>query len=249
MTDFVSQDLRGSTFREVDLRDSRFREVWFGNVVMRGVALIDVDIDGEVSGVRINGVDVVPLVEAELDRRMPDRVKMRPTQADGFREAWDVVERLWAGTVDRARSFRPEQLDESVDGEWSFNQTLRHLAYATDCWVNRVLLGDPLPFHRLDQPFDGAEPHPDVPLELDARPPLEEVLALRADRMATVRRVLDELTDERLAEHTQPVDGPAWPPGDTYPVSQALLTVLNEEWQHRLYAERDLDVIAARGRP
>lgn len=55
MTDFVSQDLRGSTFREVDLRDSRFREVWFGNVVMRGVALIDVDIDGEVSGVRING--------------------------------------------------------------------------------------------------------------------------------------------------------------------------------------------------
>jgi uncharacterized damage-inducible protein DinB len=246
MTNFEFQDLRGSTFREVDLRDSRFREVWFGNVVMRGVAMVDVDIDGEIENVRINGVDVGPLVEAELDRLMPERVKMRPTDADGLREAWDVVEQLWAGTVDRARTFTAAQLNESVDGEWSFIQTLRHLVYATDCWVNRVLLGDPLPFHPLDQPFDGAEPHPDVPLDLDARPSLAEVLELRADRMATVRRVLDDLTDDRLAEHTQPVAGPSWPPGDSYPVKRALLTVLNEEWQHRLYAERDLDVMAGR---
>ena len=49
---------------------------------------------------------------------MPDRVKMRPTDADGFREAWEIVEQLWAGTVDRARTFTPEQLNESVDGEW-----------------------------------------------------------------------------------------------------------------------------------
>ena len=246
MTDFDSQDLRGSSFREVDLRDSRFREVWFQNVVMRGVALIDVDIDGEIANLRINGVDVVPMVEAELDRRMPDRAKMRPTDADGFREAWDILEQLWAGTVERARAFSPEQLNESVEGEWSFLQTLRHLAYATDCWVNRVLLGDPLPFHPLDQPFDGAEPHPDVSLDLEARPSLDEVLELRADRMATVRRVLDELSDGRLDEHTEPVEGPSWPPGDSYPVKDALLTVLNEEWQHRLYAERDLDVIEGR---
>jgi len=243
MTNFESKDLRGSTFREVDLRDSRFREVWFGNVVMRGVALIDVDIDGEIDNVRINGVDVVPLVEAQLDRLMPDRVKMRPTDADGFRRAWDIVEQLWAGTVHRARTFTSDQLNESVDGEWSFIQTLRHLAFATDCWVNRVLLGDPLPFHPLDQPFDGADPHPDVSLDIEARPSLDEVLELRADRMATVRRLLDELTDDRLAE---PVEGPSWPPGDSYPVKEALLTVLNEEWQHRLYAERDLDVIERR---
>lgn len=246
MADFESQDLRRSTFRGIDLRDSRFREVGFGNVVMRGVALVDVDIDGEIENVRINGVDVVPLVEAELDRRMPERATMRPTDADGFREAWDAVERLWAGTVDRARTFRPEQLDESVDGEWSFLQTLRHLVFVTDCWVNRVLLGDPLPFHRLGQPFDGAEPHPDVPLDLEARPSLDAVLVPRADRMAAVRRVLDGLTDERLLERTHPVEGPSWPPGDSYAVSEALLTVLKEEWLHRLYAERDLDVVAAR---
>jgi uncharacterized damage-inducible protein DinB len=249
MTNFESEDLRGSTFHEVDLRDSRFREVWFGNVMMRGVALTDVDIDGEIHNVRINGVDVAPLVEAELDRLMPHRAKMRPTDADGFREAWTILEELWAGTVQRARTFTAEQLNESVDGEWSFIQTLRHLVYATDCWVNRVLLGDPLPFHPLDQPFDGAEPHPEVSLDIEARPSLQEVLALRADRMATVRRVLDELSNDRLADRTQPVEGPSWPPGHSYPVKEALLTVLNEEWQHRLYAERDLDVVGQRSGP
>jgi hypothetical protein len=52
---------------------------------------------------RVNGVDVVPLVEAELNRRYPDRVKMRPVDADGFREVWDILERLWQRTVERAR--------------------------------------------------------------------------------------------------------------------------------------------------
>ena len=94
---------------------------------MRGVELVDVDINGEIENVTINGVDVGPLVEAELDRRDPDRAKMRPTDPAGFREAWDIVERLWAGTVERARRLDPELLHESVDGEWSFIETLRHL--------------------------------------------------------------------------------------------------------------------------
>ena len=57
---------------------------------------------------------------------------MRPTTPAGFREGWDVVERLWAGTVERARRLPPDQLHESVDGEWSFIETLRHLVFATD---------------------------------------------------------------------------------------------------------------------
>jgi hypothetical protein len=214
---------------------------------MRGVMLGRVEIDGEVEDLRINGVDVAPLVEAELDRRHPERVKLRPTDPEGFREAWTIVEGLWAGTVERARGFSPDQLHESVDDEWSFIQTLRHLVYATDVWVNRVLLGDPRPFHALSLPFDEAAPHPEVPWDREARPSLEEVLALRADRMATVRRVVDELTPERLAGHTEPVEGPGWPPADAYPVREVLLTVLTEEWWHRRFAERDLAVIEARG--
>lgn len=255
MTEFENQDLSGSRFEQVDLRNttlhdvtfrgSTFRSVDLCDVRMRGVLLGRVDIEGEIEELRINGVDVGPLIEAELDRRDPDRVKMRPTEPEGFREAWDLLGTLWGGTVARARRLRPEQLHESVDGEWSFVQTLRHLVYATDVWVNRVVLGDPLPFHALSLPFDEAEPHPDVPWDREARPPLDEVLELRADRQATVRRVLDGLTEEQLASRTEPVDGPGWPPADAYPVREALLTVLNEEWYHRQFAERDLAVIEA----
>lgn len=257
MTVFENQDLSGARFRAVYLTDARFRDVSFRGADfrgvdfcrtrMRGVMLGDVDISGEIENLRINGVDVAPLVEAELDRRDPERVKMRPTDPDGFRAAWDIVERRWADTVDRARGFPPDRLHESVDGEWSFIQTLRHLVYATDTWILRVLLGDPRPWHPLSLPFDEADPHPQVPWDRDARPSLDEVLELRAERMATVRRVLDGLTGERLDARTEPVDGPGWPPADAYPVREALLTVLNEEWYHRQFAERDLAVIETRG--
>ena len=55
------------------------------------------------------------------------------------------------------------------------------------------------------------EPDPDAPWDREARPGLDEVLALRADRRETVRRVIERLTDEALAGHTEPVDGPAIP--------------------------------------
>lgn len=229
-------DLRGASLRLVDLRGLRARDVW----------LEDVDITGDVENVRINGVDVAPLIEAELDRRDPDRPKMRPTDAAGYREAWDVVQRRWAGTVERARTFPPDQLHERVDGEWSFIETLRHLVFATDAWVRRALLGDPEPWDALDLPHDDMPDSPPVPRDREARPSLDEVLALRADRMATVRRVVDRLTDERLADETAPVLEPGYPEPESYAVSRVLRIVLSEEWHHRIYAERDLDALAAR---
>jgi len=256
MAEFVSKDLRGSRFeradlsgsefRAVDLRHARFRGVDMDGVVMRGVELVRVDITGEILDVTINGVDVGPLVEAELDRRYPDRPKMRPTDPVGFREAWDVVERLWEQTVARARRLDPELLHESVDGEWSFTQTLRHLVFATESWVHRAVVGDPAPWHPLSLPWDEMPDMPGVPRDRDARPPLDVVLALRRDRMATVRRVIDDLTETTLAADSVPVDAPGWPPPRSYPVRECLLIVLSEEWEHRLYAERDLAVLEAR---
>ena len=72
------------------------------------------------------------------------------------------------------------------------------------------------------------------------------MLELRRDRMATVRQVVDGLTDEKLDATTEPVEGPGWPEPRAYPVRECLLTVLNEEWEHRLYAERDLAILEAR---
>src|SRR3954469_19125238 len=122
MAEFVNRDLRGAHLRHVDLSDAV--------------------IEGDVEGLVINGVEVAPLIDAELDRRDPERAKMRPTDPDGFRTAWSIVERRWDETVARARRLPPERLHESVAGEWSFIETLRHLAFATDAWVRRAILGD-----------------------------------------------------------------------------------------------------------
>jgi hypothetical protein len=247
MADFDDADLRGASFTRVDLSNARFRDVNFYGVVMRGVELWDVDIDGEFRNLKINGVDVGPLIEAELDRREPERVKMRPSDPDGFREAWDLVETRWAETVDRARRLPASRLHESVDGEWSFIETLRHLAFAEESWVSRAILGEPSPWHPLSLPWDGMADTPGVPRDRAARPTLDEVLAVRLDRMATVRRVIDGLTEELLASNTEPVDGAGWPPPkESFPVRECLLTVLNEEWEHRRYAERDLAVLESR---
>jgi hypothetical protein len=259
MAEHSNEDLRGSRFDRVDLGDSQFiasdlagsrwRGVDLSHVVMRGVELVDVDISGEVGDVRINGVDVAPLIAAELDRREPDRVKMRPTDPAGFQHAWDLVERDWAATVQRARRLDPALLHESVDDEWSFIETLRHLSFATDAWVRRAILGDPTPWHPLDLPWDGMPDTPGVPRDRAARPSLDEALELRLDRMATVRDVVDGLTEHSLDLDTKPVDGPGWPPPQSFPVRECLLVVLNEEWEHRHYAERDLAVLESRHRP
>jgi len=254
MADFTEKDLSGSVFERVDLSGARFsatdlsrarfRGTDLVDVVMTGVEVVGARIDGEVQNLVINGVDVAPLIEAELDRRDPERAKMRPTNAAGYREAWEIVERLWDGTVARARTFRPEQLHESVDGEWSFIETLRHLVFATDAWVRRVILGDPAPWDRLGLPWDEMRDTPGIPRDRMARPSLDDVLALRRDRMSTVRTVIEGLTEKSLDAHTKPVDGPGWPPSQSFQVSECLLIVLNEEWHHRQFAERDLDVLA-----
>jgi hypothetical protein len=171
---------------------------------------------------------------------------MRPADAAGFREAWVVLERLWGETVARARSLPEELLHERVDDEWSFVETLRHLVFATDAWVRRALLGEPSPWHPLGLPHDDMPDDPAVPRDRDARPPLDEVLELRADRMSTVRRVLDDLTDEKLAGMTEPVTEPGYPEPESFPVRRCLGAIVSEEWHHRLYAERDLDVLEPR---
>jgi hypothetical protein len=243
---FAQVNLAGASIHGADATDLDVREVYFADARFRGVVLDRVDIDGQLGHVVINGVEVGPLIEAELDRRHPERVRLRPTTPAGFREAWDLVEQLWSGTVERARRLErvdPALLHERVDDEWSFVDTLRHLALATECWLHKVVLGDPAPWHPLSLPTEDDE---DIPCDRAARPTLDETLAYRHDRMEAVRRYVDALTDERLASHTEPVDGPGGPPPRSRPVHEALQVILNEEWLHRQFALRDLAVLEER---
>jgi uncharacterized protein YjbI with pentapeptide repeats len=232
--DFTGRELRRLFLHGADMRGGAIYDTR-----LRGVDMSDIDIRGDLKNVRVNGVDIAPLVEAELERRDPDRAKMRPVDADGFREAWSIVEARWVATVARARGLPEQRLHESVDDEWSFIQTLRHLCFATDAWVARMVLGDPSPWHPLDLPWDEAPGWDGIPWDRDARPSLDEVLAVRSERQGLVRGFLADLTNEQLASTVSRPE-PGWPNAHDLPVERCLRIVLNEEWQHRDFAERDL---------
>jgi DinB superfamily/Pentapeptide repeats (8 copies) len=236
---FERVNLRGATFMSVNLCGAEIRGTAFNGSRMRGVELVDVNIYGELRNVVVNGVDIAPLVDAELNRRMPERAKMRPDDSDGFREAWTILERLWEGTVARARTFPEAALHRSVDDEWSFIQTLRHLNFASAAWVGRMILGDASPWHPLDLPWDEAPGWDGVPWDRVARPSLDEALTVRRERQSMVRRVMESLSDEQLATELTRTE-PGWPQMQNFPFKECLLIVFNEEWEHRLYAERDL---------
>lgn len=245
--EFKNRDLAGSRFTHVDLSEVRIRGAWLRDVKLSGVWIKDLVIEGEIEGaLLVNGVDVLPYLERELNARYPGRESVfavHAGDAEAFRAAWAVDQAAWERTVERARKLPEEKLHESIDGEWSFIQTLRHLVFATDSWIRRAIQGDPQPHHPLGLPFSEIAEIPGVPNDPNARPSLDEVLALRADRMASVSEVMERLTDERLEEMTAKVEPIGYPESESFPVRRCLIAIMVEEWEHHVFANRDLAVL------
>ncbi|HEX6196782.1 MAG TPA: DinB family protein [Jiangellaceae bacterium] len=244
MTTFRNADqFRDAQFIDVDMTGAQFRETDLTGTRMRGVILVNADIDGYIRDLVINGVDVVPLVEAELDRRHPERTKLRPTTPQAAREAWDVVESLWAATVERARRLNEADLHRSVDDEWSFAETLRHLVMVTDAWLSRAVLAESRPFHPIGLPASFLTNGAEFGIDADAEPSFDEVLAVRADRMARVRAFVDSATQDDLDRTRDGGAGAGWPPAASRSATACLHVILNEEWTHHQFAVRDLAII------
>lgn len=247
MTTPTSGDLRGTQFVDANLRGARFVRSDLSGVVMRGVDVGGADIDapwlpdGEHTFL-VNGVDVVPFVEAELDRRFPGREQRRAGDPDGLRAAWSALERTWAATLERVAAMPPGTVDVSVDGEWSFAQTLRHLVLATDTWLRKAVLGVDQPYHPLGVAnAEAASDGLDMSLFTTGTPSFDEVLDARAGRVAMVRDFLAAVGPDVLAEpHRNP-----WAPEYPETTLSCLHTILEEEWEHHRYAVRDLDAIEA----
>jgi hypothetical protein len=102
------------------------------------------------------------------------------------------------------------------------------------------VLGEADSVHPLGYPYDGAPPAERAPLDLDARPTLDDVLEVRAERTGFVDTLVRDATDESLA---RVVDSPN---GGTTTVGDCIRVVIFEEWWHHRYADRDLAILASR---
>jgi uncharacterized damage-inducible protein DinB len=245
MVEFHREDLSGSVFDEVDLGGARFRNVMLSGAEIHGAWADRLVIDGGFEELVVNGIDVVPLWRAEMGRQHPEFPMLTPDDADGFRAVWPLLEEQWEQTVARARALPEELLHERVDGEWSFIETLRHMLFVHDAWLRRAVLGETDPYDPLDLPHDEMPPLERVPRDPDARPTLDHVLRLREERLAIARRFFAALDDEQLAGETT-VSGPGYPEAGSYAMTRCLYAVLDEEWWHRRFAERDLSLLEER---
>ena len=248
MTSFSrADDLRGAEFSGVDLRGARFGGCDLTGVVMRGVDVNGLEIDApwllEEDGVLlVNGVDVAPYVEGELDRRFPGRSERKAQDPESLRAAWAALERTWAATLERVASMPEGSVEVSVDGEWSFSQTLRHLVMATDTWLGRAVLGEAQPYHPLGLANQSAEADGlDLSIFATTTPTYAEVLEARAERVALVRDFLAGITPDGLEVACRN----PWEPQRSESTRSCLHVVLEEEWEHHRYALRDLDAIEA----
>ena len=244
-----SDDLRGSEFKNTDLRESRFFGADLSNVVMRGVELQGADLDapwlfeGDAT-LLVNGVNVIPLIDAELNRRFPGRADRAPKEPAGLQDSWRTIEATWARTIQRVETLPAETVDISVKGEWSFAQTLRHLTMATDTWLRGAILGIEQPYHPNGQPhgeyeIDGY----DMSVFTTVKPSFAEVLEARAGRVAMVREFIADVTPAELTQtHKNP-----WAPQYPATTLSCLHVIFQEEWEHHRYAVRDLDILAESG--
>lgn len=127
---FQRVSLRGASFTQVSLNDAsmhtvdltvvQIRGACFNEGRMRGVELVGVEISGALQNVVVNGGDIEPLVDAELNRRMPERSGCARRQR-GVREAWANVAGDGEGTLARAKTLTEAALHRSVDEEWLFH--------------------------------------------------------------------------------------------------------------------------------
>jgi hypothetical protein len=242
-----SEQFRGARFEVADLRGARFTDCDMTGVTIRDCWLVNVSISGYLSNVTVNGVDVTDFVDAELDRRHPERVQFREGQtADDVRAIWDTIERLWAHATNRAARLPATALDRQVNHEWSFAQTLRHLVFITDAWASRTVLDEEMPYHPLGLPqsWYPAADAAALGIDLTAQPSHHHILAARADRMAVMRRIVTDLTDADLARLCRRSPAPGYP-DEERTVLDCIAVVMDEEIEHHRFAVRDLAVLEA----
>jgi hypothetical protein len=236
-----TNDFEGRTFVKASFKGATLRFSDVSGVTMRSVDVDGLDIDSHdlaMGTLVVNGVDVVPLVEAELDRRFPGRELRNEQTPEGLREGWVAVQEEWAATV---AGTPPELVDAHVEDEWSLAQTLRHLVLATDTWLRGGILRMDQPFHEIGQIFTGAADMGfDTSIFRTDEPSFEEVLAVRAERQQLVTDFLATVTPEQLAEERDDPWGFDWHPT----VGDCIRVILEEEWAHLRYVRRDLALLA-----
>jgi DinB superfamily/Pentapeptide repeats (8 copies) len=227
-------DLTEAVFWGADMSRARFRDVDFTGARISHAWVVDVEIDAFVDKLVVNGVDVTGYVN-QRDEWYPLRAMIRASDPDGLRAAWAALEEAWTPTIARAQALGEDKAQASVNEEFSFVQTVRHLVFAMEKWFNVPILGES--FHAMGLPNTGSLDFPWPGLDYRVEPSLAEALAVRADRAAKFRAYLADVDAADFRREVEVLEN------GKAAVLDCLQTVMEEEFWHNRYAERDLAVL------
>jgi DinB superfamily/Pentapeptide repeats (8 copies) len=231
-------------FEDQDLTDAEFRECDLTRARLIGVVMQDAVIDGLVSNLVVNGIEVMSYVDAELDRRHPVRLLIRSAVPADLREAARQLRADWAATLKRLRGMPDGSEHQRVSGEWSATETLRHLVFVHDSWFRRCCLGSAEPFTALGLACDFVPDQEEQGLDRAMTPSLDEVLAVRERQGAELERWLSTVTADALSAPAPIPAGRGWPPyARGKSVLECVHVVLDEEWAHHGFCVRDLGLL------
>jgi len=231
-------------FEDQDLADAEFRECDLTRARLIGVVMQDAVIDGLVSNLVVNGVEVTSYVEAELDRRYPVRLLIRSADPADLRQALRQLRADWAATLKRLPAMPEGCEHQRVGGEWSAVETLRHLVFVHDSWFRRCCLGSTKPFTAIGLASEFVPDQEEQGLDRAVAPSLDEVLAVRDVQAAELEGWLSTVTADGLSAPAPVPAGRGWPPyARGKSVLECLHVVLDEEWAHHGFCVRDLDLL------
>jgi len=209
---FENRDMAETLFHNVNLYGTTFDDVNLENARIYNANLRNMTIDdANIAGLTIFGMRVDQLIEAEFDRRDPERVRLRMHDIFDSAEVRRVLARLDGVRAEfyaRLRATPPDALIAHPGPDrWSALEHVRHLVFAEEMYLNRWLLRNDQPWCKLGflPPFlegnpafagVGDEPTND----------LESILAAWDAIHTGMQAFVAEITPEILKRDTSDVD-------------------------------------------
>jgi uncharacterized damage-inducible protein DinB len=239
---FERRNIAGSVFRDVSLRGSVFEDVNLAEATIHNATLENARIEGSyIKGLTIDGICVDELIEAELDRRDPERLRLRIRDIHDPPSVLGVMarlEQLRSRFRELLRSAAPKRLATHPSAnKWSALENVRHLLFAEDLYLNRLILQNRQPLDKLGLlpahlvRWPGFEQVGSTPSE-----DLETILAAWDGVHAGTQAFLSDLTPERLRGEARDLGGEPTTVGE----------VLQRLAQHDLHHIRSVEAVLAR---
>ncbi len=209
---FRHLNLAGAVFDDVNLGEALFSNVNLGQATIREANLAGLRIEScAIRGLMVHGIDIYPLIEAELDRRDPQRAALRmsdpfdPTSVGQVMARLDDLRARFRQTLYAADpaclTARPRP------DKWSALEHLRHLVFAEDMYLNRWILRNDRPWTGLGLLSSFLADHPAF-AGAGSRPSenLDEIWAAWDDIHTGMQAFLADLTADALRRDTSDVD-------------------------------------------